>query len=287
MRQRPVHVAEPPLEHDAGTTRARRRTRPGHDARRDPDAGQGGELHDRGQRRRAALPGGPPRPIALTLHNPNDVAVYVTELTVSATANTPRGCRHDDLVLQAGRLRDRGYTEPNAIVVPAHGNVTLPTQGVAAPTIRLVDNGTDQTAACENEDLQPHLQRERTLMNRLFRIASRSKLRLTLLVALVVALVSAFGAYGHYASAGDGTGSAITGTLNAADERPVPVSEHGDWCTWRGQPRMGPDAVAPTGTTRARRRPAWGPRATRARARSSPRPTATTPSRPTATTRAA
>ena len=66
------------------------------------------------------------------------------------SSNTAKGCRHDELVLRQANLAT-ATTEPNAIVLPAHGDVTLPAQGVAAPTIRLVDSGTDQTAACAGE----------------------------------------------------------------------------------------------------------------------------------------
>jgi hypothetical protein len=89
-------------------------------------------------------PGGPAQPIALKLHNPNDSAISVTELNVAASASTPKGCSSDDLVLTQVDLS-------NPIVVPAGGDVTLPAQGVAAPTIRLADTGADQTAACANE----------------------------------------------------------------------------------------------------------------------------------------
>jgi hypothetical protein len=89
-------------------------------------------------------PGGPAQPIALELHNPNDSAIHVTELAVSAGASTPKGCSSDDLVLTQVDLS-------NPIVVPARGDVTLPAQGVAAPTIRLADTGADQTDACANE----------------------------------------------------------------------------------------------------------------------------------------
>ena len=98
-------------------------------------------------------------------------------------------------------------------------------------------------------------------MNRLLRIASRSKLRLILLVALVVALVSALGAFGYYTSAGDGTGSATAATLNAPTNVTVPASSTGTvHVAWTAS-ATGPDAVAPTGYYAEREAggPAWVP----------------------------
>jgi hypothetical protein len=95
-------------------------------------------------------PGGSAQPIAIALHNPNAIPIYVTALTVSATADTPHGCSHTDLVVQQANLATATQS-PSAIVVPANGTVMLPAQGVAAPTIRLQDNGHDQTPACASQ----------------------------------------------------------------------------------------------------------------------------------------
>jgi hypothetical protein len=95
-------------------------------------------------------PGGVARPIAVTLTNPNAIPIYVTVLTVAANTNTPNGCTPSELVFQQANLAG-ATSSPNAIVVPANGSVTLPAQGVAAPTIRLVDNGTNQTPRCANQ----------------------------------------------------------------------------------------------------------------------------------------
>ena len=82
-------------------------------------------------------------------------------------------------------------------------------------------------------------------MNRLLRIASRSKLRLTLLVACVAALVSALGAFGYFTSAGDGTGTTFTGTLNPPTSLTVPASSTGTvHVAWTGSV-TGPGAIAP------------------------------------------
>src|SRR5262249_27963290 len=107
------------------------------------DKGSGPDFTHTGKAAGLVYPGGPGQPIALTLHNPNGVAIYVTALTVSATVDSPKGCRHANLVLTQANLATATST-PGAIVVPANGSVTLPSQGVAAPKIRLVDDGTDQ-----------------------------------------------------------------------------------------------------------------------------------------------
>ena len=99
-------------------------------------------------------PDGPARAIYITVHNPNNIPIYVTALTVSAPTNTPNGCNHTDLAFfpVGGVVNFTTATlSPNALVVPAIGDVTLPAQGVAAPTIRLLDNGADQTPTCANQ----------------------------------------------------------------------------------------------------------------------------------------
>jgi len=114
------------------------------------EKGSGEDFRITGDAAGPIYPGGPAQPILLVVHNPNDVPIYVTALTVALTTDTPNGCSRANLVLTQANLATAGST-PGAIVVPAGGSVTLPAQGVGAPTIRLVDNGTDQTPACANE----------------------------------------------------------------------------------------------------------------------------------------
>lgn len=84
------------------------------------------------------FPGSPPSTIPVVVTNPNEVAITITALTVTASGG-PAGCTPaDNLALTApaltsGRLR-----------VPAHGSVSLPTASVAAPTIELRDLDHDQ-----------------------------------------------------------------------------------------------------------------------------------------------
>jgi len=90
-------------------------------------------------------PGAPARPIALTLTNPNSVAIYVTSVQVAVSASTVAACS------PASNL---ALTQSNAssavpVRVPAGGSVTLPAQGVTAPTIRMVNLPVNQDA-CKN-----------------------------------------------------------------------------------------------------------------------------------------
>jgi hypothetical protein len=94
-------------------------------------------------------PGADPIAIAVTFHNPNDVAIVVTGLTVTLQASDfPAGCDGSFFrVVQASMPTD-------GVQVPANGQVTLPAQGATAPTVGLAD-GADQNA-CRN--LRFHLE---------------------------------------------------------------------------------------------------------------------------------
>lgn len=90
-------------------------------------------------------PGAPAQPIALKLSNPNSVAIYVTALQVSVAGSTSPGC---------SPATNLGLTQSSAsstapVRVPAAGSVTLPAQGVSAPTIRLLNLPVNQDA-CRN-----------------------------------------------------------------------------------------------------------------------------------------
>ena len=85
------------------------------------------------------------------------------------------------------------------------------------------------------------------------------KLRLTLVGAVVVALVAAFSAYGYYSSAGAGVGDATVGTLNPATDVTVPASSTGTvHVSWTAA-AAGPNAIAPVGyhVERSAGGPAW------------------------------
>jgi hypothetical protein len=90
-------------------------------------------------------PGAPARPIVLTLTNPNSVAIYVTNLQVAVAGSSSAGC---------SAATNLSLTQSNAssaapVRVPASGSVTLPAQGVSAPTIRLLNLPVNQDA-CKN-----------------------------------------------------------------------------------------------------------------------------------------
>jgi hypothetical protein len=86
-------------------------------------------------------PGAPARQLALTLTNPNNVAIYVTALTVSVTSS-PAGCpAASNLVLSQASA-----SSATPVQVPAGGSVTLPAQGVSAPAIQLLDLPVNQDA---------------------------------------------------------------------------------------------------------------------------------------------
>jgi hypothetical protein len=88
-------------------------------------------------------PGGPARPIAVTLHNPNDIPVYVTSVvTALHTSDFPAGCSAGAFVVAPASIPAAG------VLVPANGAVTLPAQGATTPTVRMTDSGNQD--ACKN-----------------------------------------------------------------------------------------------------------------------------------------
>jgi len=90
-------------------------------------------------------PGAPPQPIALTLSNPNSVAIYVTSLQVAVTASSSPGCSPAANLA----LTQSSASSSAPVRVPAGGSVTLPAQGVSAPTLRMLNLPVNQDA-CKN-----------------------------------------------------------------------------------------------------------------------------------------
>jgi hypothetical protein len=90
-------------------------------------------------------PGAPAQPIALTLSNPNSVAIYVTALQVTVVGSNNSGC---SAATNLG-LSQSSASSNAPVRVPAGGSVTLPAQGVSAPTIRLLNLPVNQDA-CKN-----------------------------------------------------------------------------------------------------------------------------------------
>jgi hypothetical protein len=84
-------------------------------------------------------PGAKRAPLALRLSNASSVRRYVTGLTV-AVRGGPRRC-HSEVNL---RIVQSNVSNRNPIRVPGRGSVTLPAQGVSAPTIQLVNRPVSQ-----------------------------------------------------------------------------------------------------------------------------------------------
>jgi hypothetical protein len=86
-------------------------------------------------------PGAPPRALALTLSNPNGVAIFVTALSVTVSTS-PAGCPAASNLA----LTQSNASSATPVQVPAKGSVTLPAQGVSAPTVQLLDLPVNQDA---------------------------------------------------------------------------------------------------------------------------------------------
>jgi hypothetical protein len=101
-------------------------------------------------------PGGAARTIAVTLHNPNDIPIFVTAVAVAVHgSDLPAGCTGADFQLVQATIPAAG------VQVPANGSVTLPAQGSTAPTVQMVNrqdvhpgDGTGNQNACRNATFQ-------------------------------------------------------------------------------------------------------------------------------------
>jgi hypothetical protein len=91
-------------------------------------------------------PGGAARTVRLTLGNANDVALFVTSLTVTVSGATvnggPTSCN-----LSAFQVTQSNVSSTNTVTIPQHGTVTL-SSPPQAPTIRMLDSGNQD--ACKN-----------------------------------------------------------------------------------------------------------------------------------------
>lgn len=90
-------------------------------------------------------PGGPAQAIALKLTNPNFVAIFVTAAQVTVASSSSAGCSPATNVA----VTQSDVSATNPVRIPAKASVTLPTQGVAAPKIRMLNLSTNQDA-CKN-----------------------------------------------------------------------------------------------------------------------------------------
>lgn len=84
-------------------------------------------------------PGDPPESVPLTIHNPNGDPLYVTALTLTVS-RAPLGCQAAENLA----IEQSSASESSPLLVPANGSVTLPAQGVSAPTVRMLELPVDQ-----------------------------------------------------------------------------------------------------------------------------------------------
>jgi hypothetical protein len=90
-------------------------------------------------------PGGPAQAIALKLTNPNSVAILVTDAQVTVASSSNAGCSPATNVA----VTQSDVSATNPVRIPAGASVTLPTQAIAAPKIRMLNLSTNQDA-CKN-----------------------------------------------------------------------------------------------------------------------------------------
>ncbi len=85
-------------------------------------------------------------PLAVTIKNPNSVAITVTELQVAvAAASSKAGCEGPaNLAVTQSNL-----SAGNPLVIPAGGQASLPNGSVTAPQVLMKDLATNQDA-CKN-----------------------------------------------------------------------------------------------------------------------------------------
>jgi hypothetical protein len=96
-------------------------------------------------------PGAAPRRIALVLTNPHAVVIYVTALAVNATTED-LGCPVDENVL----ITQSNVSPITPVAVPPGVSVTLPVQGITAPTIQLIDLQSVNQDACKGATFVLH-----------------------------------------------------------------------------------------------------------------------------------
>ncbi len=86
-----------------------------------------------GQASGTLYPGAPPQALPLTLSNPNPMPLVVTGLTVSAAG--PPGCASAENL----EITQSDVSAASPVILPADGSVSLPAQGVIAPSVQLLD----------------------------------------------------------------------------------------------------------------------------------------------------
>jgi hypothetical protein len=89
-------------------------------------------------------PSAPATPLALRLINSADSRRLVTSLTVAVGESAP-GCPSRANL----RIAQSNVSRRRPLRIPAAGSVTLPAQGVSAPTVRLLDRPVNQDGCKE------------------------------------------------------------------------------------------------------------------------------------------
>jgi hypothetical protein len=84
-------------------------------------------------------PGGRAKPVRVTLRNRSGHAIRITRVSVAVRATGASGCR-------ASWFRIRPARSKRGLLLRARQQVTLPERGMRAPTIRMLESGTNQDA---------------------------------------------------------------------------------------------------------------------------------------------
>jgi len=108
-----------------------------------PVAGSGEPFTITGDAVGSLYPGAAATALAVKLSNPNSVPIYVTGMTATLeSSGLPNGCAPSNFTIAQASIPAAG------VEVPANGSVTLPTEGATAPSIQMIETGTNQDA-CE------------------------------------------------------------------------------------------------------------------------------------------
>jgi hypothetical protein len=83
------------------------------------------------------------RTLAITVTNPNNVAIEVTSLTASVAAGSSKAGCDGPTNLQ---LTQSNISSSNALSIPANGHVALPASAITAPVVQMRDLSTNQDA---------------------------------------------------------------------------------------------------------------------------------------------
>src|SRR3954452_11479781 len=91
-------------------------------------------------------PGAKGSSVPVTLQNPSGETVYFTRVLVTVESTGDSRCRPDWFQTSTAEVSAKG------IAVPPRSSIRLPAGGLRAPTIRMLDSGTNQDA-CQNARL--------------------------------------------------------------------------------------------------------------------------------------